>query len=302
LTIAQILLRWVSLVVAPPSCCLCGGNGELLQGPEPGLAGRWHRIPLDLCEYCLAALPRPQSHWSSAGMAGAHCEQFAALQYRPPVDHLIRQFKFTGERSHGRVLATVLGRMRAGDRAQPLPQALVPVPMHARRFRERGLDHTLLLARWAAEVCAVPVLTDWLVRVKATPPQAGLSGAARRHNMQGAFAVRPAAKTARRGVPAHVALIDDVLTTGSTLAAASAALRTAGVGRIEHWVLARTVQLDDGLTENVVERNADKDHQPGVAVLEKRLEAALRFAPADQPLLAQETHAQRRDAQLEPKT
>ena len=295
MTIPQILIRWVSLALAPPSCCLCGGRGELWSGPEPGLIGRWHRMPLDLCQYCLAALPRPRAHWTQARTAGPGCAQFAALQYRPPVDHLIRQFKFAGVRSYGRVLATLLGQARAAERDRPLPEALVPVPMHARRFRERGLDHTLLLARWAAEACAVPVLADWLVRVKATPPQTGLSGATRRHNVQGAFAVRPIASTARGRVPRQVALLDDVLTTGSTLAAAGAALRAAGVERIEHWVLARTV-----LTEDVVERDADEDHEPGIAVFEKRLEALLRVAPADQPLLAQETHPQRRNAQLVP--
>jgi ComF family protein len=288
---SRLLLRWISLALAPPSCCLCGGRGELWQGPAPGLAGRWHQIPFDLCEYCLAALPKTAPPWTRAWLQRHFCDQFAALQYRYPVDHMIRQFKFSSDRPCGRVLATLLGRLRAAERAHPLPDAIVPVPMHRTRFRERGIDHTRLLARWAGEVCAVPVLEDWLLRARATPPQSGLSGAARRHNVQGAFAVRPAGGRRAR-VPRHVALLDDVLTTGSTLAAASAALRAAGVDHIEHWVLARTA-LAEPLTKNILEHDADEHHQTGVAVLDKSLETLFGIAAANQPLLAQKTDRQR---------
>lgn len=292
MTSSRLLLRWIGLALAPPSCCLCGGRGELWQGPEPGLVGRWHRIPLDLCEYCLAAMPRPNPAWTRAWLQRNFCDQFAALHYRYPVDHMIRQFKFSGDRPYGRVLATLLGRLRISDRSHPLPDAIVPVPMHAARFRERGIDHTLLLARWAGEVCAVPVLEDWLLRARATPPQSGLSGAARRHNVQGAFATQPVRGSKLAWEPRHVALLDDVLTTGSTLAAATAALRAAGVRNIEHWVLARTAQTER-LTENIVEHDADEYHEAGVAVLDKGLETQLGIAPANQPLLAQKTDRQR---------
>jgi ComF family protein len=292
LTSSRLLLRWISLALAPPSCCLCGGRGALWQGPEPGLVGRWHQIPLDLCEYCLAAMPRPAPAWTRTWLQRNFCDQFAALHYRYPVDHMIRQFKFSGDRPYGRVLATLLGRLRVSDRSHPLPDAIVPVPMHRARFRERGIDHTLLLARWAGEVCAVPVLEDWLLRARATPPQSGLSGAARRHNVQGAFATRPAIDGKLVRQPRHVALLDDVLTTGSTLAAATAALRAAGVRDIEHWVLARTA-LTEPLTENIIEHDADKHHEAGVAVLDKRLETLLGNTPANQPLLAQKTDRQR---------
>jgi ComF family protein len=292
LTTSRLLLRWIGLAPAPPGCCLCGGRGELWQGPEPGLVGRWHQIPFDLCEYCLAALPRPVPAWTRAWLQRNFCDQYAALQYRYPVDHMIRQFKFSGDRPCGRVLATLLGRLRLSDRSHPLPAVIVPVPMHRSRFRERGIDHTRLLARWASEVCAVPVLEDWLVRVRATPPQSGLAAAARRHNVQGAFATRLVIDGSLVREPRHVALLDDVLITGSTLAAATAALRAAGVENIEHWVLARTAPTET-LTKNILEHDADKHHEPGVAVLDKSLETLLGITRANQPLLAQKTDRQR---------
>jgi ComF family protein len=110
--------------------------------------------------------------------------------------------------------------------------ALVPVPLHARRLRQRGHDQALGLARDWGRALGVPVIANALRRERDTQPQTELDGEARRRNLEGAFGMRGAA-------PVHVALVDDVLTTGSTLAAAVAALRAGGVRRIDAWVLAR---------------------------------------------------------------
>jgi ComF family protein len=236
LTIARLAVRWLSLWLAPPSCCLCGEDGRWWRSRESGRLADWQRIPLDLCEHCSAALPRPSQYWTRAWSRGGGCEQFAAFRYDDPVDRLIRQYKFHGDRASGRVLATLLGALRGSQKGRPMPEAIVPVPPHATRFRERGFDHTFLLAQWVGEVLALPVLADGLVRVRSTAPQVGLAGAARRQNVQGAFAV-PA--HAQRRAPIRVALLDDVLTTGSTLGAASEALRAGGLQVAEHWVLAR---------------------------------------------------------------
>lgn len=305
LTLTRVAFRWLSLCLAPPTCWLCGGPGREWQGQEPGPWGRWHRIPLDLCEYCGAALPRPAQAWTRSWMPGGSCAQFAAFRYAAPVDRMIRQYKFHGERVCGRVLATLLGGQRASALDAPLPDVIVPVPMHPRRYRERGFDHALLLARWVSEILAVPVAADLLTRTRATPPQAGLAGAARRSNVQGAFAVREPARglSARnRGdMPPRggwrIALLDDVLTTGSTLAAATAALRAAGHRDIEHWVLARTA-----LPEEILERDADEHHEAGIAVLDERLETLRGVARANLPLLSQETGRHGRETQVIPES
>jgi ComF family protein len=154
----------------------------------------------------------------------------AAWRYEEPIASLITRFKYGGDLAAGRVLALGLA-----ERAEPVerPQALVPVPLHWRRLRERGFDQALEIARVLSRSLERPVL-ELIERRRATAAQAALSAAERRRNLRAAFApIRGAV------VPVHVALIDDVMTTGSTLDAAARVLRAAGAQRIDAWVLAR---------------------------------------------------------------
>src|SRR5690606_29209375 len=116
----------------------------------------------------------------------------------------------------------------------PRPQAVVPVPLHCARLRRRGYDQALELARPLAHALALPLQPRLLQRVRATAPQSELSAAARRRNLRDAFVV-----AADAAPPAHVVLVDDVMTTGATLHAAARALRHAGVARVDAWVCAR---------------------------------------------------------------
>ncbi len=154
----------------------------------------------------------------------------SACVYAAPVDGLLRRFKFHQDLVAGRLLAALLQARCAG---LPRPQALLPIPLHTARLRERGYDQALELAQPLARALDVPVCHG-LQRVRATAAQSELDARARRRNLRRAFAVAdPAA------LPAHVALIDDVMTTGATLHAAAHALRRAGVTRVDAWVVAR---------------------------------------------------------------
>ncbi|MGJ4728872.1 ComF family protein, partial [Luteimonas sp. SDU101] len=114
------------------------------------------------------------------------------------------------------------------------PDALLPVPLHRSRLRQRGYDQALELARPLAAALRLPLLTGVLQRQRATRAQSELDAGARRRNLRGAFAVG-----AGMALPAHVVLVDDVMTTGATLHAAARALRKAGVARVDAWVCAR---------------------------------------------------------------
>ena len=121
----------------------------------------------------------------------------------------------------------------AGFSARPRPDLVVPVPLHPVRRRERGYDQAALLARAFAHHAGAPDVAA-LVRIRPTRQQARLDARARAGNLLGAF--RVALPGWMRG--RHVALVDDVATTGATLDAAAKALLDAGARRVEAWTIA----------------------------------------------------------------
>jgi ComF family protein len=213
--------------------------GRCLACREPGLPG------LDLCWVCEEALPRMPFACvrcalplPATGTCGA-CrvrppplrEVHAACLYEAPVDRLLPRFKFHGDLAAGRLLSQLMAESFAELRR---PDVLVPVPLHVGRLRSRGYDQALELARPLARALDVPLCTRWLLRTRATAPQSERDAGARRRNVRRAFAVHSDAPA-----PAHVVLVDDVMTTGATLHAAAEALLRAGVCRVDAWVCAR---------------------------------------------------------------
>lgn len=234
-----------------------------LESPTP-VDGRWQRLlrglvvtrclvcreagsdNRDLCAACAAALPwmphacsrcaRPMP--AGDPLCGSCLRRappldavVAAFDYGFPVDRLLPRFKFHRDLAAGALLGACLARATA---EAVRPDALVPVPLHVARLRQRGYDQALELARVLARHHGLCLCADLLRRVRATAPQSRLDAKARRRNLRRAFTA-----CASAGVPAHVALVDDVMTTGATLHAAAHALRRAGVARVDAWVCAR---------------------------------------------------------------
>ena len=212
-------------------CLLCGESGD---------AGR------DLCRACAATLPWNRSACARCALplaiaadACGHCLRHpppiastrAAFVYGFPVDRLLPRLKFHDGLGAGRLLSGLMAEALAdADR----PDALMPVPLHRARLRQRGYDQALELAKPLARELRLPLRDGLLHRRKATAPQSRLDARARRRNLRSAFEVRPSPT-----LPAHVALFDDVMTTGATLHAAALALRRAGVQRVDAWICAR---------------------------------------------------------------
>jgi ComF family protein len=219
----------------PPTCRLCGAHG---------------RSGHDLCPGCAEDLPWlsggcPRCARPLAGVKPLPCGAClrrpppferveAPFSYAAPVDHLIHAFKFRADLAAGRLLAQLLvGHVR---RRSELPELLLPVPLHPARLGERGFNQAHELARLVGRKLAIPVAPTLLTRTRHTPPQHGLAAKARRANVRGAFALS-------RPLPArHVALIDDVFTTGQTATELARVLRRAGAERVEVWVLARVAR------------------------------------------------------------
>lgn len=239
----------------PPRCVLCLDPGQpptldLCPACEADLPELGPACPRcgEACESAASAVERggattPARGRRAGGSAPnlcSHCASdpppyarvIAPFRYAWPVDALVRGFKYHGQLPHGRVLGTLLANAVLAHGAA-LPQLLVPVPLHPARERERGYNQAWELARVAGRLLDLPVAPALCERTRVTPPQASLDRAARRANLADAFALR------RPPGAVHVALVDDVLTTGATLSALASTLLAAGVNRVDCWAVAR---------------------------------------------------------------
>ncbi|MFD1970357.1 ComF family protein [Trinickia caryophylli] len=244
------MLLCVARLALPQACALCGalcGNMSqwaLCRGCD---AAYWNE-PRQRCRVC--ALPLAAAHAGGrAGIRGrphyvcVRCERLpppfdatlALADYRPPLDRLALALKFRRRLFVARELAARLAQ-RAQDEfdREPNPEVVAPVPLAHERLVERGYNQAWEIAKPLARLLGVRADATLLRRVAHTAPQSKLDLDARRRNVGDAFAVtRPVAG-------AHVALVDDVMTSGSTLEAAARALKAAGAQRVTNFVALRT--------------------------------------------------------------
>ncbi|WP_095122556.1 ComF family protein [Pseudomonas sp. Irchel s3f10] len=159
-------------------------------------------------------------------------------QYGFPVDSLITRFKHNAKWPFGHLLADVLGQylQHRFDEGLPRPDALLPVPLAGKRLRQRGFNQAVMLARWLSQSLDLPCEEQVLRRIKETGAQQDLDAKARKHNLRNAFEIMPDAQVQGR----HLALVDDVLTTGATAQALARLLMNAGAARVDVYCLART--------------------------------------------------------------
>jgi ComF family protein len=219
-------------------CLLCD---EAAEQPYPLCVACEQELPW-LDEQCMrCALPLPM-----AGLTCGQCsrrapafEQVIALwHYGFPVDTLISRFKHRRQWPLGRLMAELLshGLHHRYSEGLAVPELLLPVPLARRRLRERGFNQAGLLARWLSSQVGVPWNDRLLLRTRDTPAQQGLDARARRKNLRQAFTLqRPGLLEGK-----HVAVVDDVLTTGTTAQAIAHLLHKDGARRVDVYCLART--------------------------------------------------------------
>ncbi|MFQ5634712.1 MAG: ComF family protein [Gammaproteobacteria bacterium] len=224
----------------PTICLLCGRPARgrnICRGCRADLP--WISKP---CSRCGAPLPfdddATQCGACRPALAAAECIR-TALVYEYPVDQLVTRMKFQSRAecavALGELLCAYL-RPRHRRGSVPLPDVLVPVPLHRRRQARRGFNQAEWIARPLARSLGLPMLTRSCTRTLHTVEQTSLSGAARRRNIRGAFRV----SADLGGMTA--AVVDDVLTTGSTAAELAATLRAAGAGSVVVWAVARSLR------------------------------------------------------------
>lgn len=235
----KVVYKWLN---NDQICFLCDGppgdQRSLCNACEADLA--W----LDsCCIRCALPLPMLSPH---QGLICGDCQkkppQFDQVvspwRYSFPIDTLVTQFKHHGKWPVGRLLGQLLSHhlRNAFAAGLPRPDLLLPVPLGKQRLRQRGFNQAGMLAHWLEPRLNVPVNARLLRRIRETDAQQALDATARQRNLRNAFVLDDAAQVAGK----HLALIDDVLTTGATANSLAGLLKKAGAQRVDVYCLART--------------------------------------------------------------
>ncbi len=192
------------------------------------------------CHHCALPIPPGDSECTS-------CQQqrqpfhlaCCAWQYEFPVNRLIAGFKYNKHWPAGRLLGELFAehlQFLHDEQGLELADALIPVPLSAKRQRQRGYNQARMIAGWLSRQLGRPVLDKAVRRIRHTQVQQGLDAQQRQANMRNAFDIQRPELIASR----HLALVDDVLTTGATCAALARCLLAAGARRVDVYCLART--------------------------------------------------------------
>jgi len=223
----------------PNHCSLCGEkivntNKSLCQACQEQLPWLGQG-----CLYCSIPISDVQTRAAICG----HCQlspppfqhSYCLFRYGYPVDQLISQLKFNQQLAIGKLLGQLMAEfICAQNRLEALPEAIIPMPLHQRRLRQRGFNQAYEIAAICAKKLNIPLLHGACHRVKDTPPQLGLDAKTRRRNLRNAFRIDETFECR------SVAIVDDVMTTGSSMREMSRELLQAGVEYIELWCIART--------------------------------------------------------------
>ncbi|WNZ56765.1 ComF family protein [Microbulbifer sp. MKSA007] len=213
-------------------CLLCGGaSGEVgicsactQELPALGRSCRYCALPLAAAKdnICAACLQRPPALKKIS----------AAWQYAYPINHLIQHFKYHRDLAAGHSLIQLAARQLGPP--EDMPDILTPVPLHWRRYWQRGYNQAQLIASGLGQYWCLPVDLQLLRKTTSTKTQSQLSRNQRLKNLSDSFAVRGEISGA------HIGLVDDVVTTGATLEIITRQLLTAGAKQVSAFVLART--------------------------------------------------------------
>ncbi len=248
-----MVYNWIDIIqdyLLPPTCILCG---------NPGYNSR------DICRSCCADLPRnnrccyrcaeiletpltssypapPVQHPLDASSPAILCGRCVSRQpafdvtYAPfihqgAIRHLVHALKFNADYKHARLLGMLLSEHLKQNTERP--DLILPVPLHKARYRQRGFNQSIEIGRTVAKELQIALDLNSCRRHRDTPHQTQLSAKKRRKNLKNAFAIVKPIHVR------HIAILDDVMTTGTTAHELAYVLKKAGAVRVDVWVCAR---------------------------------------------------------------
>lgn len=231
--------------VFPSRCLLC----------QKTVKPQTHSVHIEICSECFQRLPHNKVNCSHCALPlpddltnnilcgrcikkpPAFDYAYSPLRYEDDVIRLMHQLKFgekiTYSRTFGEMLLQLLSqKLSQGDnqQGQNKPDCLLPVPLHRSRLRQRGFNQSIELARVISKKLNIPIEYDAVNRTRSTASQMGLDAVARKKNINGAFSVKW--KLSDKLKDKHILIIDDVMTTGSTVNELAKTLKRSGVARV----------------------------------------------------------------------
>jgi ComF family protein len=240
-------------------CVLCGckvNNSDQLTTNESGIFSSSNSKII--CQYCHVKMPLSQSSCFTCGLPlfskldsadqaasiGNNCgnclanspnydRTVSAFHYEYPINNFISQLKYGAQLQYLPILADyLLSVIRQHYLVTDYPSLIIPVPLHRAKLADRGFNQSRLLANKLSNPLSIKVLNKGIRRIKSTQAQSGLDSNERRVNMKNAFQIDSQ-------LPAHVAVVDDVVTTGMTVSELTKQAKLAGAQRVDIWCLAR---------------------------------------------------------------
>lgn len=225
------ITKQVVAQLLPARCMLCR---------QPAITGQ------HICSRCHDDLPLNHTHCQGCArplhtgddLLCGDCQQHrpsydhihAPLLYKDSVRELVIGLKFTEHLRNARLLADLFHQHTAGLGS---PEHIIPVPLHPKRLQERGYNQSQELARFLGKTSNIPVTHNACRRNRHTERQSDLKQNERRRNVRNAFQINPQFRAR------HVAIVDDVMTSGHTVNELARALKLTGVERIDVWIMAR---------------------------------------------------------------
>lgn len=229
------MFSWLNALF-PQNCYLCGVSSDQVLCPQC-----LTDLPYYNLENCCQRCARPLDQKSEEIFClrchlnpPAFSRTYPIFEYRYPINILIQQAKF----SENLTILTVLAKLMVQRLDyQQRPDVLIPVPLHPKRLRQRGYNQSLELAKIVARGCHLPLNNQICRRIRYTTPQAQLNGRERETNLTNAFQIQNVNPNWQ-----HIALLDDVMTTGTTVHEVATVLLQAGARQVDVWCCARTLE------------------------------------------------------------